>query len=151
MSVDNTLSMVAYGTINPMRFVQDAPGIVNGALQCSGPGVPIVGISVESIVGMPGTLAQTTYVPQNYPAAASGQGVRIYGENGPETMIIVGSGVSVVPGQLLVSDASGNAVGLNLATASAGVHWVGGRAIEAGDAGNPIRVQPKFFPYTKPA
>lgn len=149
--MDNTLSRIAYGTINPMRFVQDAPGIINGALQCSGSDVPIVGIAVEAITAMPGTLAQTTYVPQNYPAAASGQGIRIYGENGPETMVIVGSGVSVVPNQLLVSDASGNAVGLDLAGASSGVKWIGARAIEGGDAGNPIRCQPfSYRSYTKP-
>ncbi len=149
--MDNALSKLAYGTVNPMRFVQDAPGIVNGALQCSGPGVPIIGISHESISNMPGTAWQVAYVPQNYPTAASGQFFRLYEENGPETMVIVGSGVTVVPGQLLTSDASGNAVGLNLATASAGVHWVGARAIEGGDAGNPIRCQVKMFPYTKPA
>lgn len=147
--MDNTLSVVAYGTINPMRFVQDAIGIVNGALQCSGPGVPIMGIAVEALNNMPGTAWQPA---QNYPAAASGQGMRVYGENGPETMVIVGSGVSVVPGQLLVSDSSGNAVGLNLATAAAGVHWVGGRAIEGGTAGSPIRVQPfSYRSFTQPA
>lgn len=100
---------------------------------------------------MPGTYAQVTYVPQNYPAASSGMGVRIYGENGPETMVIVGSGQNVVANQLLVSDSSGNAVGLNLATAASGVYWVGGRAIEGGDAGTPIRVQPfSYRSYTKP-
>lgn len=149
--MDNTLSRVAYGTINPMRFVQDAPGIVNGALQCSGTGVPIVGIAVEGVAGMPGTYLQTQYVPQMYPAAVSGMGIRIYGENGPETLVIVGSGQTVLANQLLVSDASGNAVGLNLATAASGVHWVGGRAIEGGDAGNPIRVEPfSYRSYTKP-
>jgi len=149
--MDNTLSRIAYGTINPMRFVQDAPGIVNGALQCSGPDVPIVGIMVEATNAMMGTAVQTNLVPQGYPAAASGQGCRIYGENGPETMVIVGSGVTVVPNQLLVSDASGNAVGLDIASASAGVKWIGARAIEGGDAGNPIRCQPfSYRSYTKP-
>ncbi len=149
--MDNTLSRIAYDTINPMRFVQDAPGIINGALQCSGAGVPIEGIAVEAITAMPGTAWQTALIPQNYPAAASGNGIRIYGENGPETMVIVGSGQAIVPNQLLTSDASGNAVGLNLASASSGVHWVGGRAIEGGDAGNPIRVQPfSYRSYTKP-
>lgn len=146
--MDNTLSRVAYGTINPMRFVQDAPGIVNGALQCTGAGVPIVGVAVEAVNAMPGTAWQPA---QNYPAAASGQGIRIYGENGPETMVIVGSGVTVVPNQLLTSDASGNAVGLDYATTASGIKWVGGRAIEGGDAGNPIRVQPfSYRAITKP-
>lgn len=140
----------AYGTINPMRFVQDAPGIINGILQCSGTGVPIVGIAWESITAMPGTFAQTTYVPQNYPAAASGTDMRLYEENGMETMIIVGSGATVVPNQLLVSDASGNARGLDIASASSGTHWIGGQAIEGGVAGDPIRVQVRMFPYTKP-
>lgn len=149
--MDNTLSRIAYGTINPMRFVQDAPGIINGALQCSGVGVPIVGIAVEAITAMPGTAWQQALVPQNYPAAASGNGIRIYGENGPETMVIVGSGQTILPNQLLISDASGNAVGLDIASASAGVKWIGGRAIEGGDAGNPIRVQPfSYRSYTKP-
>lgn len=148
--MDNTVSMMAYGTINAMRFVQDAvPPIVNGCLQCSGPGVPIVGIAVESVLAMMGTQTQVLYNPQGYAAAASGVPIRIYGQTGPETLVIVGSGQSVLPGQLLTSDASGNAVGLNLATASANtVFWIGGRAIEGGDAGNPIRVQPKFFPYS---
>lgn len=149
--MDNTLSRIAYGTINPMRFIQDAPGIINGALQCSGPGVPIVGCGIESVTQMMGTSAQVTYTAQGYPAAASGNGIRIYGENGPETMIIVGSGQTILPNQLLISDASGNAVGLDIASASAGVKWIGGRAIEGGDAGNPIRVQPfSYRSYTKP-
>lgn len=147
MPTDNALSKKAYGTINPMRFVQDAPGIVNGALQCSGAGVPIIGIAVEATTNIMGTAWQPA---QGYPAAASGDNLRIYGENGPETMLVVGSGQIIVPNQLLTSDASGNGVGLNIATASSGVHWVGAKAIEGGEGGNPIRVIPLMFPYTKP-
>jgi hypothetical protein len=141
----NSLSRIAYNTINPMRFVQDAPGIQGGALQCSGAGVPIIGIAAEWVQGMPGTPWQTSFVPQMYPAAASGNPVRLYGMYDMNTMVIVGSGVTVVPGQLLVSDASGNAVGINLA--ASGNQWIGARAIEGGVAGNPIRCEVYLAPY----
>jgi len=145
----NTLSRIAYGTVNPMRFVQDAPGIQGGALQCSGAGVPIIGIAHESIASMPGTPWQTQFVPQNYPAAASGQPFRLYGVVDMNTMVIVGSGQTVLPNQLLVSDASGNAAPLNLGTA--GLKWIGARAIEGGVEGNPIRCEVYLTPITVPA
>lgn len=148
----HSLSKIAYGTINPMRFVQDAPGIINGALQCTGAGVPIIGIAYEGTTAMYGTQVQTSLVPQGYPAAASGNPFRLYEENDPDTMVIVGSGYTVLPNEFLTSDASGNAVPLSLSGMAAGtVAWVGARAIEGGDAGNPIRVQTRTFPYTKPA
>ncbi len=140
----NTLSRIAYGTINPMRFVQDAPGIQGGALQCSGAGVPIIGICAEWLNNMPGTPWQTAFVPQNYPAAASGNPIRLYGEVDMNTMIIVGSGQTVLPNQLLVSDASGNAAPASLASSS--LQWIGARAIEGGVAGNPIRCETYLVP-----
>lgn len=140
----NTLSRIAYGTINPMRFVQDAPGIQGGVLQCSGPGVPIVGICAEWLSNMPGTAWQTAFVPQNYPAAASGQPIRLYGVVDMNTMVVVGSGQTVLPNQLLVSDASGNAAPISLASSS--LQWIGARAIEGGVAGNPIRCETYLVP-----
>ncbi len=141
----NSLSRIAYGTINPMRFLQDAPGILNGVMQCTGAGVPIVGIAQEWVAAAPGTPWQLAFVPQMYPAAASGGQVRLYGPVDMNTMVVVGSGVTIEPNQLLVSDASGNAVGINLA--ASGVQWIGARAIEGGVSGNPIRCEVYLVPY----
>lgn len=143
-------SRIAYGTINPMRFVQAQPGVINGIIQCSGPGVPIEGIAWESIIAMPGTQTQTTLVPQNYPAAASGSFMRLYEMGGMETMLIVGSGQTIYPNQFITSDASGNGVGLDIGATTSGTKWIGAKAIEGGDAGNPIRVEVYTVPYTKP-
>lgn len=135
--MDRSLSKIAYGTINPFRFVQDAPGIVNGVLQCSGTGVPISGISAEWVDNMMGTRWQTAFVPQGYPAAASGEPLKVFEDGSMDALIMVGSGATVVPNQMLVSDASGNARG---ATIGGGGQWVGAKAIEGGVAGDPIRV-----------
>jgi hypothetical protein len=140
----NSLSRIAYGTINPMRFVQQAPGIIGGALQASGPTVPTLGIAWESVTGPQGAFGTPA---QGYPAAASGQGFRMYGPVDMNTMVIVGSGYTVMPGNELVSDASGNAVPLDLTTTT--VHWVGARAFEGGVEGNPIRVEIVQYPYVK--
>lgn len=142
----NSLSRIAYGTINPFRFVQDAPGILNGALQATGGGVPIVGIAQEWTDNIMGTNWQTQFTPQGYPAAASGEPLRLYQDFDMNAMILVGSGFNVLPNQLLVSDASGNAVPINLATQ--GTQWIGARAIEGGTAGTLIRCQVYTTPYT---
>jgi hypothetical protein len=134
----NSLSKIAYGTINPFTFVQDAPGILNGALQCSGPGVPIIGIAQEWTDNAPGTRWQQAFTPQGYPAAASGEPLRLYQDFDQNAMVMVGSGQTVEPGSMLVSDASGYAVQINLA--ASGQQWVGARAIEGGVAGDVIRV-----------
>lgn len=149
MEGGKSLSKIAYGTINPMRFVQDAPGIINGALQATGSSVPIIGIAAEWVDNMMGTRWQTTFVPQGYPAAASGEPLRLYNQSDMDTMIIVGSGQTVLPGMLLYSDASGNAVPV-LGSTSSGLYWIGARAIEGGLAGDPIRCECVLFPYTKP-
>lgn len=135
----NSLSRIAMGTINPFRFIQDAPGIPFGVLQCSGAGVPILGIAAEWIDNMPGTRWQTAFVPQNYPAAASGEPIRVYEDFDMNAMLLVGSGFNVMPGMLLVSDASGN--GKPLVMSGGGAQWVGARALEGGTAGTVIRVQ----------
>lgn len=147
MSV-NSLSRMAYGTINPMRFVMDAPGIILGALQCTANG-QIIGVANIDVDNMPGTRWQTAFVPQMYPCAASGEPVRLYEENDWDTMVVVASGHTVLPNQFLYSDASGNAVPLNTATASNGIYWVGAKSIEGGVAGDPIRVKVQTFPFTK--
>jgi hypothetical protein len=135
----NSSSRIAYGTINPNRFVQDAPGIPFGVLQCSGAGVPIVGIAAEWLDNMPGTRWQTAFVPQNYPNAASGEPVRLYETVDMNAMIVVGSGQTIMPNMLLISDASGNAKPVVMS--GGGSQWVGARALEGGLAGDPIRVQ----------
>jgi len=142
----NSLSRIAYGTINPFRFVQQAPGIPLGALQASGSDVPIIGIAQEWTNNIMGTLYQPA---QGYPAAASGEVLRLYENYDMNAMIMVGSGQTVVPGSMLVSDASGNAVGVNLATA--GLKWVGAIAVEGGVAGDVIRVQVYTQAITVPA
>jgi hypothetical protein len=140
----NSKSRIAGGTINPFVFIQGIPGVELGALQCSGAGVEIIGIGAEWTNSMMGANQQTTLVPQGFPAATTGQDIKVY-EDGEDTIIMVGSGYTVQPDNLLVSDASGNAIPINLA--AAGVQWVGARAVEAGVAGSPIRVSVYTRPY----
>lgn len=132
----NSLSRIAYGTINPFTFVQDAPGIPLGALQCTGGGVPIIGVAAEWVNNMMGTSWQTAFTPQGYPAAASGNPIRIYGPFDSNAMVVVGSGQTCEPNQMLGSDASGYAKPL---TVGSGANWVGALAIEGGPAGTLIR------------
>lgn len=133
----NSLSRIAYGTINPFTFVIGMPGTELGALQCTGGGVPIIGVAPEWTNNMMGTAWQTQLIPQGYPAAASGQSIRVY-EDGENALLMIGSGFTVEPDNLLVSDASG--CGKPVASA-AGQQFVGARAIEPGVAGDIIRVQ----------
>lgn len=133
----NSLSRIAGGTINPFTFIQGQPGVMLGALQCTGGGVPIIGVGAEWTSAMMGQAIQTTLIPQGFPAAASGQSIRVY-EDGENTVMMVGSGFTVMPDDLLKSDASGNAIPVSTA---AGIQYVGARAIEAGVAGDVIRVQ----------
>ncbi len=137
----NSSSRIAYGTIKPFSFIQDAPGIPFGALQCSGAGVPITGIAQEWTDNMMGTPWQTAFVAQGYPAAASGEPIRVYEQVDMNAMIVVGSGQTVLPNQLLVSDASGYAKG---AVIGSGSQWIGARALEGGPAGTLIRCQVLF-------
>lgn len=134
----NSLSRIAYGTINPFTFVQAAPGISLGALQCTGGGVPIIGIAQEWTNNMMGTSWQTAFTPQGYPAAASGNPLRLYENFDMNAMVVVGSGQTCVPNQMLASDASGYARPL---LPGAGGNWVGAIAVEGGPAGTLIRVQ----------
>ncbi len=149
-------SRTAAGTINPFRFIQSgvtAP-LANGdtillALQCTGAGVPILGVAAEWTDNMMGTAWQVALVAQGYPCATVGERLRVYGM-GENTILCVGSGAIVEPDDLLVSDASGNAIPLRIASASSGAYWIGARAIEPGFAGDPIQVEVFTVPYTKP-
>lgn len=145
----NSLSRIAYGSINPMRFVMDQPGVMLGALQCTANG-QIIGIAQIGVSNMPGTAWQQQGMPQMWPAAASGQAFQLFESNDIDTMVVVGSGFTVLPNQFLYSDASGNAQPLNTATAASGLYWIGAKSIEGGVAGDPIRVQVMTFPFTKP-
>lgn len=145
MGAVNSKSRVAGGTINPFRFIQGNPGVELGALQCSGPGVEIIGVGAEWTNAMMGTQVQTSLVPQGFPAATEGQSIRVY-EDGEDTIMMVGSGCTVMNDNLLVSDASGNAVPLS-PTDTGKVNWIGARAIEAGVAGDVIRVSVYTRPY----
>jgi hypothetical protein len=142
---NNAKSRVAAGTINPFTFIQSgamvasdsANGFTGGqltALQCTGSGVEIIGIGAEWTNAMAGANNQSPY---SLPAATIGQGIRVY-EDGEDTIVMVGSGYNVMWDQLLTSDASGNAIPANVSTAS--TQWIGARAIEAGIAGDVIRV-----------
>jgi len=51
----NNNSALAGGTINPMRFLQADPGVQGQVLQCSGPGVEIVGVAPQWTNNLPGT------------------------------------------------------------------------------------------------
>lgn len=137
----NSQSRIAMGTINPFTFVQDAPGVPFGALQCTGSGVPIIGVAVEWTNNMMGTSWQTAFTPQGYPAAASGQPIGVYEQGGPGAMVVVGSGQTCLPNQMLSSDASGYAKPLAVGS---GANWVGARALEGGVAGTLIRVEVLF-------
>lgn len=155
MGAINSHSRIAAGTINPFRFIQSgatasplpSPCTNNEllALQCSGPGVEIIGIGAEWTNAMMGTAVQTQLVPQGFPAATSGQPIRVY-EDGEDTIVMVGSGYTVMPDNLLVSDASGNAIPIVLTSTSA-VQWIGARAIEPGVAGDVIRCTVYTRPY----
>ena len=141
-------SRTAAGTINPFRFVQSGvtSPLADGstvllALQCTGAGVPIIGIASEWTDNIMGTQWQTTLIPQGYPAAAIGDKVGVYLDSSMDTLLMVGSGFIVEPDDLLISDASGNAKPFNPKSASSGINWVGARAIEGGFAGDVIRVQ----------
>ncbi len=140
-----SVSGIAGGTIQPFSFVQAQPNTQQGLLQCTGAGVPIIGIGPEWVNNMMGTLVQTQLVPGGFPAAVAGQGVRLYGPL-EEALLMVGSGQTVSPNQLLVSDASGFAAPCNIA--ASGQQWVGAMAIEGGTAGSPIRVRSLTFPVT---
>lgn len=150
-----TNSRVAAGTINPFTFIQSGamvasdatsnPPFTGGeltALQCSGAGIEILGIGAEWTNAMMG---QVLAPAQGFPCATKGQGIRVYGD-GEETIIAVGSGYTVAPDQLLISDASGNAIPL-VPTSTSLVQWIGARAIEGGVAGDPIRVTVVLRPY----
>lgn len=134
----NSSSRIAYGTINPFTFIQDAPGVSFGALQCTGGGVPIVGVAAEWTNNMMGTSWQTAFTPQGYPAAASGNPIRVYEQFDMNAMVVVGSGQTVLPNQMLFSDASGYAAPCLVGS---GAKWVGARALEGGVAGTLIRCQ----------
>lgn len=136
----NSKSRVAGNTINPFSFIIGQPGVELGALQCTGSG-EIIGIGAEFTMAMMG---QTLAPSQGFPAAYAGQGLKVY-EDGEDTVIMVGSGQVVAADNLLLSDASGNAKPLSL-TPGGGLQWVGARAIEPGNAGDPIRVSV----YTRP-
>lgn len=137
-----TNSRYAGGTINPFQFLQPfvgtppagVPDVELLCLACSGAGVEIIGISQEWTNAPNGLVNGPAQGP---PAATAGQPIRVYGD-GEETIIMVGSGYNVIVDQLLTSDASGNAIPANVATAS--TQWIGARALESGVAGSPIRV-----------
>ena len=129
----NSKSRVAGNTINPFSFIIGQPGVELGALQCTGSG-EIIGIGAEFTMAMMG---QALGPVQGFPAAYAGQGIKVY-EDGEDTVIMVGSGQTVSPDNLLVSDGSGNAAPLNLA--GVGNKFYGARAIEGGAAGDVIRV-----------
>lgn len=152
-----TNSRIAAGTINPFVFLQSGamvasdsttnPPFTGGeltALQCTGGGVEIIGVGAEWTSAMMGTPQQVALIPQGYPAATKGMPIRVYGD-GEETVMMVGSGYNVMPDQLLISDASGNAIPLS-STNTSKTAWVGARAIEAGNAGDVIRITVKCCP-----
>lgn len=146
MGAVNSKSRIAGGTINPFTFIQGQPGVELGALQCSGPGVEIIGVGAEWTNAMMGANNQPTVTPQGYPAAVSGQAIKVY-EDGEDTIMMIGSGYTVMPDNLLVSDASGNAIPINLGATRTTAQWIGARAIEAGVAGDVIRVSVYTRPY----
>ena len=143
-----TNSRIAGGTIYPFTFIQRFVGTIPTTLaastpvppellclQATGAGVEILGICQEWTNAPNGLIGQTAGV--NVPAATVGQPLVVYGD-GAETIIMVGSGYNVVVDDDLTSDASGNAIPANVATSS--TQWLGARALENGNAGNPIRV-----------
>jgi hypothetical protein len=141
MSEGFSNSRIAYGTVNPFTFVTAVAGIPFAAVQATGSGSPILGVAAEWTNNMMGTLWQTQFVPQGYPAAASGQPFRVYEQIGIGATVQVGSGQSIVFDQYLTSDASGYAKPVLV---GGGTQWYGARALESGTAGTPIRCQVLF-------
>lgn len=138
----NDNSAIAGGTINPMRFVQATPGIQGSVLQCSGPGVEIVGIADQYTNNMMGTL----FTPaQGWPIATTGQALRVH-PDGDQCLLVVGSGNTVLPGMDLGSDASGNGIPVTMGSTAVDV---GARSVEGGVSGDPIRVIVQLRPRTR--
>lgn len=128
-------TLIAGGTIQPHRFVQLDPNNAYTALQASA-GAPIMGIAAECTDRAP--------IPENgttAPAAVSGDPFRHYGV-GEIAPLEVGGDVS--PGDKLRSDTDGKGVVVD--TSSGGDQNVGAVALEAGAAGNIIKVT--VFPQT---
>jgi hypothetical protein len=138
----NNNSAIAAGTINPMRFLQAAPGLQGQVLQCTGAGVEIIGVAPQWTNNLPGT----PWAPaQGYPVANAGQQLEVIGD-GRQTLLIVGSGQTVLPGMDLGSDASGNALPITLGSTAVDI---GARSEEGGVAGDPIRVNVTLRPRTR--
>lgn len=138
------LSAIAAGNINICTFVSAAPSnVLNSVVQCSGGSTQgIIGIAQEHTNQMAGTLGTVPAL-----AASVGQpiSIRQLQDLGMQDVLLcVASGYTVEPGNSLGSDASGNGYPAALGS---GVP-IGAIAIEAGVAGQYIRVEP-LAPYAK--
>ena len=135
------LSRIAGGNINICTFLISNPTApLLGCLQATGGNAPLLGIAQEFTNQMAGTLGTTPAL-----AAIAGQPVAVRTNQDiglQDVLLCIGSGYTVEPDNLLISDASGNGIPLNITSSRTTAQWIGAIAIEAGLPGQYIRVTP---------
>jgi hypothetical protein len=94
----------------------------------------IVGIADQATYDPPGLNGSAAY------AATDGKPLRVYGQ-GDQCLLKVGSGAGVTQGDLLRSDASGNAVTVVGTVSGTAELYVGARALESANASELVRVE----------
>jgi hypothetical protein len=119
--------IVAGGNILPSTFVMISTTADKTALQATA-NAPILGVSQVGTHDAPGISGAATY------AATAGQSIQLF-VSGDICQVAVGAS-SVTRGDLLKSDANGNAV-----TGSPAVDNIGARALESGTSGQLILCQ----------
>lgn len=123
----------AGGTIEPCRFVMldDTAGNYHTVLQCDAATSKPVGISQEGSHDAPGLSGAATA------AAEDGDTLQVHGI-GDECLLEIAA--TVVPGDLLVSDADGKGVVPTISGSGTTVNYTGARALQHGASGEKIRV-----------
>lgn len=132
-------SQLAGGTINICCFLTQDTAHENRVIQAVGATLPIVGVSANFNDRNPDPNLST---PNSIIAATIGRPVAVHPAGESSVDIQVGA-VGVTAGDLLTSDASGNAI-----TAVSG-NWVGARALATVPAGAFVRAD-VLSPFAKP-
>src|SRR5262245_43057072 len=121
----------ANGNINPSRFVAIDPtaGKSFFVVQSGNNGI-VVGVSQDGVRRAPGTPYDDGF------AAIQNEPIQVFG---PGDECLVKAGGTIVQGDFLQSDASGQAIKLDVTTAAA-THYSGGRALEDAANGELFRI-----------
>lgn len=131
MEQNNTISLIASNNITPSTFVVYDPSNSYQALQATGASVPFAGIA-QKFSDTQGGIATSIGAAEPNLASIPGEGLEVFILGGV-CRITVGSG-GCIPGQLLTSDANGNAI-----VATTG-NYVGAQAQSLGIAGDLVDV-----------